>query len=310
MRVCYHIQSHRDPTQVVRLVRRLQRGSPDSVILVSHQVGGEELSQRELRRDGEAHVLPTPGGYGDFSHVDRYLESVAWLVDHHDPFEWFVNITGQDYPLVPGAVIESQLAASTYDAWMQCFPVFSPKCPWPPRQSHTRYDFAHRRICRVDDTRVRALRPLAALNRAQPLVRFSPSFMTVGVRQRRTRGADVELYGGSFFANLSRTAALHVHEFAARDGALVRRLRRALAPDEVFLQTVLVNSGAFTIHEDCKRYFDFSQHRGNHPKLLGLDDLEPAVASNAWFARKVDAGDDPELLDRLDDHNGWAVSVP
>jgi Core-2/I-Branching enzyme len=299
MRVCYHVQSHTAPRQVARLVHRIRSDSPSSLILVSHQAGGVGFGD-ELHGLSGVHVLPTTGGYGDFSHVERYLESVRWLRNHGEEVDWVVNLSGQDYPLVDLADAESQLAASTADAFMETFPVFSELSHWSRRNASIRYEFRHRRIGRVTARRQRWTRPLAAVNAVQPWLRFSPTFLSLGVRAGPPVAPALTLYGGSFFCNLSRRAVDTVVDFHDRYPEVVRWFRGMLAPEEVFFQTVLGNARDIGIVNDCKRYFDFTQSHANHPKTLTLADLPAMRRSGAWFARKIDPGCD-DLVGRLDE---------
>jgi hypothetical protein len=72
------------------------------------------------------------------------------------------------------------------------------------------------------------------------------------------------------------------------------------APDEVFLQTVLVNSGKFRLRPEGTHYIDFSKSRNNHPKVLGVADITAMFASGAYWARKFNLGTDSEVFDLLD----------
>ena len=83
--------------------------------------------------------------------------------------------------------------------------------------------------------------------------------------------------------------------------------RFELTPDEMVVKTVLCNapefrSGEWQIDEDCKRYFDFSKSKLNHPKWLGAEDLPAMYGSGAHFARKFDWARSGEVLDELDAH--------
>src|SRR4051812_25568898 len=119
--VAYLIQSHRDPDQVLRLVRTLRAGSPASVIHVSHDERGERLDDAALTALGGVTVRYETGGYGDFSHVRRYLDAVAWLRDSGQVVGWVVNLTGQDYPLRPLHEIEADLERATADGFLEYF---------------------------------------------------------------------------------------------------------------------------------------------------------------------------------------------
>lgn len=297
-RVCYHIQSHRDPAQVLRLVRRIRSMSRNSIILVSHQVGGEPLDHAAFESVGSAHVLPTTGGYGDFSHVDRYLESVRWLIEHDESFDWFLNISGQDYPTIELASAERELATSDVSAFIQMFPVFDATSHWSHRTASTRYAYRHVRIAPPKPWIQKYSRSLAALNTVQPWIRYSPTFVSIGRRTPMPFSTDFTCYGGSFYANLSAEAVRHVLDFCDRHPDFVAWARGVLAPDEIFIPTVLGNTPGLRIRNDCKRYFDFSESRANHPKTLTEEDLPRVLASGSWFARKFAA--DASALDRLD----------
>jgi hypothetical protein len=88
---------------------------------------------------------------------------------------------------------------------------------------------------------------------------------------------------------------------------VVEYFRHTLSPVEAVFQTVLCSSpefrsGELRLDPDCKRYFDFSETELNHPKDLTEEDLAPAIASGAHFARKFDFERRPELMDILDRH--------
>jgi len=299
VRVCYHVQSHTLPAQLVRLVRTLRASSPTSLIVVSHAEDGPELDLGELAADPAVIVRRVPGGYGDFSHLDRWLEVVDLLADRGEDYDWLCNLSGQDYPLVPLAQAERELADGGADAYLQLFPAFDgPK--WPRSKAVTRYCFGYVRLP-MSARAQRLLRPLAAVNRVQPLVRFAPAYRAIGVRRRRLPFPEQDWYGGSFFCSLSRPCATYLRDWVRDHPAEVRYLRRVLAPEEVFFQTVLRSSGQFTLADDSKRYFDFRGSTGNHPKTLRVADLPRMTSRGAHFARKLDERVDPGLLDVLDE---------
>ncbi|HST64590.1 MAG TPA: hypothetical protein VLM05_05325 [Mycobacteriales bacterium] len=299
MRVCYHIQSHTLPGQLVRLIRTIRTTSPNSLVVVSHSETGPDLDLGELAADPAVIVTRVPNGYADFSHVDRWLEAVDLLEERGEPYDWLCNISGQDYPLLPLAAAEAELAAGGADGYLQFFPLLNgPK--WPAAKVRTRYAFAYAKVP-LSPRAQRLLRPLAAVNRVQPLVRFSPVHRAVGVRRRRQPIPLADLYGGSFFCSLSRDCVRYVREWVATHPAEVRYLRGSLTSAEVFFQTVLVNAGTFRLENDSKRYFDFRNSRHNHPKVLTVADLPRMQSRGAHFARKIDERVDAELLDRLDE---------
>ncbi len=299
--VAYLVQSHRDPEQVLRLVRTLRLQSPGSIVHISHDETGQPLDQASLTALGRVTIDYQPGGYGDFSHVRRYLDAVRWLRETGQTVDWVVNLTGQDYPLRPVQEIESDLQNATVDGFMEYFDPFGADSRWPIHRARSRYLFRHHRLMRLSARRAKQLRPLQLLNRIQPFVRVHVAYgLAVGVRRRSAFGPDFRLYGGSAFCSLRWPVALYLLERSESDPAMVDMFEHALSPVEAFTQTVVLNNAGFVIANDPRRYFDFKDTRMNHPKTLTLEDLPRALASGADFGRKFDVTAEPTVLDELD----------
>ena len=117
------------------------------------------------------------------------------------------------------------------------------------------------------------------------------------IRRRFPQG--YEPYGGSAFWALSAPALEYVHRFVRDNPSFVRFFRHVLIPDEIFFQTILLNSPLrdATLNEQL-HYVDWSGG-GAHPATLGAADVEPMLASGKLFARKFDPAD-TEVLDSLD----------
>jgi hypothetical protein len=277
-------------------------------------VAGPALDGPGLRALGNVHVLYHEGGYGDFSHVDRYIAAVDWLDANGVDYDWLENLTGSDYPLRPIAEIEDALATTGYDGFLLYSPMFPARVPpgadqgagaWytPVRaiDATMRYDYRHWRLGRPTPAKKHWLRPLMAVNLVQPWIRVSNSYASVAVRRRRTVfGPDFHCYGGSFFCTLRAECARYVRDYARANPDVVAFFREVLAPEEVFLHSVLVNSGRFSLTTDYKRYIDWTGCTHTHPRTLGLEDVDKMLASDAHWARKVDLERDAELGDVLD----------
>lgn len=316
IRVCYYLQTHTLPGQVAHLVEVIKEGSPGSVVLITHDAAGPPLDSPRLEALPGVYVITGPGGYGDFSHLDRYFHAVDWLDSHGVEFDWLENLSGQDYPLRPIADIERSLLHSNVDGYLQYAPVFPDRTPldadWgagpqfrlcAPFDAAMRYQYRHWWLGLPTPAKQRWLRPVMALNLLQPWVRVSLGFSTIGVRRRSTMFTDDFIcYGGSFFCTLSAPCVRYARKFARDNPDIVAFFRTLQGPDEVFLQTVLVNSGEFRFVPDGKRYIDFSRSRNNHCKTLGVADLDAMMASGANWARKFDPTHDAEVLDILGRH--------
>ena len=313
-RVVYCLQTHDRPAQLTRLVRVITAGSPDALVLISHDAAGTPLDLPSLQALGNVHVVFARGGYGDFTHLDRYFAAVDWLDEHGIDYDWLENLTGSDYPVRPIAEIEAALAATTTDGYLQYAPVFPERVPdgtdpgTPgyrlalPVYAKLRYDYRYWRFGVPSDAKRQLMRPLMLVNLLQPWLKFNHSYAAAGLRIRRNLfGPDFPCYGGSFFCTLSPAAARYARDYARSNPDEVTFFKRLLAPEEVFLHSVLVNSGRFRFTPDARRYIDWTGQRHSHPRTLGLEDLDKMLASNAHWARKLDLAKAPELYDQLDE---------
>jgi hypothetical protein len=173
-----------------------------------------------------------------------------------------------------------------------------------------RFEYRHWRIGRPSAAKQRWLRPIMALNLIQPWIRVSLAFSTIAIRRRKTIFNDNFIcYGGTFFCALSMQCARYLRTFASEHPEIVNYFRGMAGPDEVFMQSVLVNSGRFRFNNRGTHYLDYTNSRNNHPKVLGVDDIDNMLASGAFWARKFDASADPAVLDALDDRLRAAAAI-
>lgn len=311
--VVYFMQTHTRPAQVARLVRVITEGNPDAIVLISHDKSGQTLDVNGLQALGNVHVLLHRGGYGDFSHVDRYFAAVDWLEENGIDYNWLENLSGQDYPLRPIAEIEARLDATRFDGLIQYTAVFPERVPpeadhgdtkfqlAPPFDAAMRYDYRHWRIGKATDLKYRVMYPFMAINLMQPWVRLSNSYAVVGVRRNDTVfGPGFYCYGGSFFCTLRARTVRYIREYARAHPDVVSFFRTVMAPEETFFHSVLVNSGRFNLTTEYKRYIDWSVRDHTHPKTLDTEDVSAMLSSGAHWGRKLDLSKDPRLFDLLD----------
>ena len=111
------------------------------------------------------------------------------------------------------------------------------------------------------------------------------------------------LFGGSAFWSLTRETLQYVVDYTNQDGYLLRRLKYTLAPDEIYFQTVIMNSlYAENIVNDNRRYIDHTTNRGGGPPaVLDESDFKNIVRSNKLFARKFDSPRSDKLRQMLNE---------
>jgi hypothetical protein len=305
MAVCYLIQSHGDPDQVLRLVGTIKRSSPGAKVLVVHDARRVPLAPEPLREWHGVEVLNRRERVerGEFSVLSPLLAGLEELLGSKGgrprwDFDWLVYLSGQDYPVRPLADFEASLASTPRQGFLTFWDVDRPENPWRPRQARTRYYAQYRRL---PDWTLGPLKAARFLGKASPLrfhLHYGPF---VGWQPRHTPfEGPVRCYGGWQWWTLSRPAVEYLWQAIASDDRLVRWFRKTIAPCEAMVPTVLANSGRFDLHPDSRRFVDFEGSRDGRPRTLNENDLPRIAAGRFDFARKFEMARGPGLLDRID----------
>lgn len=302
MKVCYFIQTHKNPEQIYRLVHILKKSSPDSLVILSHDFSACNLELNFLDELQGIKIIPSKGGRGSFSIIQAYLEAIEWLFNNNIDFDWFINMSGQDYPIKAISEIEDFLYTTSYDGFMEYFQVFSKDSHWSIHDGYSRHLYKYKILVNnLPEWQQKVLKPLQIINLIQPLFRINFSYgFRIGIKRKHPFSKDLICYGGSYFCTLSRRCIEYLHNFCHNNTELIDYYKDVLNPDESFIQTILINSNLFNLCNDCKYYFDFSRTHSSHPAILTINDYQSLVRSQAHFARKFDMNVDGKILDILE----------
>jgi hypothetical protein len=288
--VVYIVISHRNPEQVLRLVRVLREG-PSARVLVRHDPRGERLDRKEVEAAGGDPLQDRiKTQWGGWSQLKLILGCLREAVTRHDP-DWVLILSGQDYPLRPLADIEAELEASPADARLGAVrPVEARRPPAGDDEFFLRCRYRHY-------TRPRVL-PSSLPRRIRPLVYSRDLPPLVGVR--RIEPAPLRFFASADWLTLGR-AGIRAVLTASEDRRLMRHFRRVAVPSESFFASVLLADPSLIVERDNRRFSSFASG-SPHPDTLTSADFDRLLASGADFARKFDATRDPHVLDLLDEH--------
>jgi hypothetical protein len=301
MKVCYLIQTYKNPEQVYRLIRTLKKGSPDSLIIVSHDFSHCSIDVADLPDLSGVMVFPGQGGRGDFCTTQRYLDTIDWLLSNNIDFDWLSNISAQDYPIQPLSQIDDFLSTTSYDGFIEHFEVFSKQSKWSFQEAYSRYFFKYKTFD-LNNWQKKLLKPFKLINYLQRLLRINFSYYQpiLGWKISPPFNDKFICYGGYFFCTLSRKCVQYLYEFTQANPDVVDYYRNVCVPEESILQTLLVNSQLFNLCNDSKRYSDFRNSKHGAPRIFTTNDYPELVQSDAHFARKFDLDQDKNILDLLD----------
>jgi hypothetical protein len=293
MKLVYLVVSHRNPDQVLRLVRAL-RESPAAMVVVRHDQRHSWLDAGALEQAG---ALPLSDAievaWADWSYVRMLIGALERIAAKLDP-DWLTVLSGQDYPLRPLTQVEQRLSTAEHDAFIgSAWELQTSKPPPPPADEFfLRYAYVHLRTPRPLPYLPGKLKPLAYVREAPP---------RVGIRRPRLPfDGDLRCWVSSEWPTLNRRALRAVLRTAREEHRLIRHYRRTVHPVESFLATALMNDSSLSVSGDNHRFVRFAPQSPN-PDLLTSEDLDELKASAADFARKFDIEVDGRILDLLDE---------
>ena len=272
MRLAYIISAYKLPAQLERLIRRLAGPGTSFRVHVDRKTPRRVYREMVSRVDDlDVTFLPRHiSHWGGFGHVRTSLDGLDHLISSEEPFDYAVLLTGQDYPLRSDEEIATTLAAGNGRSFMNHWPL--PHPPWGPRGGLERFEDWH-------------------------IVTYRRAHLALPLRRKLPHG--LEPFGGGAYWCFSRTLVHFVHEFVRSRPDVVRFFEHVLIPDELFFQTIVMNSELRnSVMNEHLRYIDWSREPA--PVVLRPEDLDAMLASGALFARKFDETVDREVLDLLD----------
>jgi hypothetical protein len=300
--------------QTARLVRTLNRMFGAPPIACHHDFG----QNPEFISDcpPNVHVVQphVATHWGDFSCMEGMLKALGLLYNGSSAPspDWFVFLSGSDYPIKPAAQILADLQSGGYDGYIEHKLVSDgdlvyPRDPLYPRgwKWETWLKQCHKRYCslRLD---------VPSLNR---YLRYRTRtywlehpFFT---RSRVPFTPQFKCYAGEVWFAANRRCARRLLDFYATDTAVTAHYRKTLVPEESYPHTVLANDPALKLSQNFYRYVDWTRG-GSNPKILTFAELPHLQDTPAHFARKFDDHVDGAVLDQLDSilFGQWPTTRP
>jgi hypothetical protein len=276
------------------LVDVLAQFGPDCVAYVhldrKVRISGEDIrllkEQPSVRFVSRRHAV----NWGGLNIVKAILLLVREAVK--DPEVGYLHmITGTDRIIVKPSAFKAFFARNAGTEYLLHFPLPTPY--WP--------NGGLDRLARFD--------PIDLFNVRSARGKRSRNFL-LHVQQRlgleRRIPADLPpLYGGSMSWSLTRELLLHVLAELDRKPAFLRRFAFTYCPDEIALQTLIMNSPfAARVENNNLRYIDWTRKKNPQPYVLDLSNWEAMIGSGMLFARKIDRPFSDGLIERLREHIG------
>ncbi|EWY41536.1 hypothetical protein N825_28470 [Skermanella stibiiresistens SB22] len=270
MSLAFIITAYKQPSQFAKLIDALWH--PDDHFAIHIDAKTPPEVQREFARVAEGRpnilfVTPVPvywGGFGlcqaEWNALNALIAKPGWT--------HLINITAQDFPLMPRDAMLAELAAKPGVNHMRVHKLAETK-------PHFRRRF--RWVC----------------------VEFGGKLRRLPIPYPKPRTFRNDWYGDGWHILTREFCEWAVTAPVVQD--ILRWFRRVKHPHESWFQAMMM-SGPFagTVDRDNKRMIKWVPNSGN-PAVLTSDDLPDLLRSSAFFARKFDETVDAEVLRTLAD---------
>jgi hypothetical protein len=280
-KIAYGIFAYKDPEIVIRLVKRLHADKDliyihfDTAIGEFNYHAWKKLIQQKCSEENIEIASLFRCKWGSFGLVDSILSAMKHFNDLD--FDYFINLTGGCYPIKSAGAIKNEFSERN-SIFMQVFEIPFSDCGssgWMDRIQNRYYFISSKKY---------------------PYVRVFHI-----PRIRRKLPLKLKPYGGSGYFCLPKEVVEYVLEYVEKYPSVSSFFRRVRVPDEMFFQTILMNSHySSRIVNDNKRYINWDRNTGSHPAILTKNDFYDIKSSGKLFARKFDPSIDSEVLDLID----------
>ncbi|MGL4729437.1 MAG: beta-1,6-N-acetylglucosaminyltransferase [Bosea sp. (in: a-proteobacteria)] len=272
--IAYFLLVHRYPEQFKRMFRAIY--APGNVYIVHvDRSSGAELAEDVadfLQPYQGAEVLPSRRVlWGGYSLVDAELRGMTRLLEKDLNWKYFINLSGQDFPLKSQGYIRRFLAGHVDTQFM-----------------------------RHEDQRL--ARPETMNRVSRVFIEAFQRIFRTGLKRKFL--PDAKPYIGTQWKIVSRRFCEYVCHDPKAD-RFKRFYQRSFIADEGFFQTVMMNGfrkGAI-INNDM-RSIDWIPDGDIklRPRVFTAQDARRLMQSPDLFARKFDSNEDAEILDILEHH--------
>ncbi|KAM3116121.1 beta-1,6-N-acetylglucosaminyltransferase [Phormidesmis sp. 146-33] len=283
--------THNKPHQIVRLVNTLNRMFDQPTIVCHHDFSKSDLPTDQLTGNVSLVNPHLQTGWGKFSVLEAALQALSSMYEASTPPDWFVLLSGADYPIKPAKQILSDLASSSYDVYIRHTEI-----------KYNDYDTPWQKLCyeRYCSIQFRTLSLNRELHLTKRKIALKHPFITDPFLPF---SKNFRCFAGEHWFCANRKAAEYLIEFHRAKPALASHYRRldsyTIAPEESYYHSIFCNAPHLNVSQNHWRYIDWST-KACHPKTLLFEDLPKIQASSAHFARKFDVDTDAKILNELD----------
>jgi hypothetical protein len=253
MKIAYLIIAHNHAMHLQRLVTALSSSASACFIHLDRKSRWQDFSSLSSKYDNLYFSPKRVSVYwGDFSMLEATIILLRMALESEHRFDYFVLLSGADYPLQSATYIENFFERNKGAEYMELAPM----------------------PCHAIG------KPLSRLTTYQPRPYNLYSYVIKLARKVSVKSGIGEVerdyrpylegltpYGGSMWWALSHEACAHIVNFLDREKRVVNFYKNTVVPDETLIQTIIGNSPYRAKIQRCLTYADWSPD-GPHPALI------------------------------------------
>jgi hypothetical protein len=296
-KIGFILVTHGQTQQIHKLVMRLNQMFESPPIVCHHDFFKSPIDTK-IYPDNVNFVKPhVKTGWGKFSVVEATLKALELLYKDSISPDWFVLLSGSDYPIKPASKILEDLSATPYDVHINY-----KELSYGQFKKHERLKDSWQRVHfkRYFSKRVYVYYPDVRKGFKKRKIRLVHPVITWLFTPF---SRNFPCYSGEHWFCANRKAAKYLLEFHSREQKLANYFRKidydTVSPDEAYYHTIFCNATHLKVSDNNLRYVDWSV-TARHPKTLTFEDFPKLQKSQAHFARKFDLESHSELLDVID----------
>lgn len=319
------ILAHNNPNQLARLVNVLDSDSFDFFIHVDQKAPIDLFKAAVITKISSVYFLYGTKRYdiilNDFSLVEATCELMKAATFKNVDYQYFILLTGQDYPIKNISYITTTLENSYPTAYIDSYSVYEAKkhnVLWVEHVGHSWFSQTMRRSL------LKFCGRKFYYSEKGKLVKFLPKILDYintkieGSPRNALLSTGYEYSVGSHFWMLPDIAVKFILDKYTNDKYLNHIFRNIAAPEESYFQTVLSAIGnqiaipapwaqfSSQIAEMDNpalrliKWYDNGRHTDGHPAIWKSDDMGFISKAKALFARKFDINVDSSILNQID----------
>jgi hypothetical protein len=310
MKLAYLILAHRYPEQLLRLIE--SRNTENTVFFIhinkmTDQKTYDQFVKAFSHLPNVRFIKRNVIYMFDFGHTQATIQGIKEIIESQIDFDYLILGTGQDYSIKSKRYIENFFQENQGKIFLDYMDnTVITDGLWPTRSADNinywhvrlwklRFLFfgslnltSHNRYCNANKTWYKILEFF--WSKIMPLFPFKRNFPE-----------GFTPYRGSAYWCFPKDCVEYIYDFVKNNQSFVNYFRYVDGPDEMFFQTILLNSPLKErIVNDNLFLIDFENPNPTRPRVFETCDFERLVNSPQLFARKFDATRDVEILDRIE----------